>query len=156
MKIKLAIFLFIGITVSCSKDKFSDVPMLTLKEVSGDYVPLGDYGVQFTIEYTDAEGDIAGVPLFMQKISSSSPCADGNRVPSFLDSLSFKIPDDVPETSNQKGNIIITVQDQYLARIACSPADTIEQAVYKFWFRDRAGHPSDTITSPPITIEKTF
>ena len=156
MRTRLTILFLIFVAASCSKDKFSEKPSLTLKEVSGNYIPLGDYAVQFTIEYTDAEGDIAGVPLFLEKISSSSPCADGNRVPSYLDSLSFTIPADVPPTNNQKGEIIITIQDQYLARIACSPADTTEQAVYKFWFKDKAGNVSDTITAPPITIEKSF
>ena len=156
MKIRLAILFLIFVTASCSKDKFSEKPSLKLKEVSGNYVPLGDYAVRFTIEYTDAEGDIAGVPLFIEKISSSSPCADGNRVPSYLDSLSFTIPADVPPTNNQKGEIIITLQEQNLKRIACSPADTTEQATFKFWFRDKAGNVSDTITAPPITIEKSF
>jgi hypothetical protein len=158
MNIRLAVFLFVLVAVSCSKDKFNTKPSLTLKETSGNYIPLGgDYGVRFTLEYTDAEGDIAGVPFYIEKLSSSAspsdPCANGNE-PYYLDSLSYTLPDDVPVTSNQKGEIIVTIQGALVAALACDGTDSLEQGTFKFWFKDQAGNVSDTVTSPPITIQK--
>ncbi|MBN8787993.1 MAG: hypothetical protein J0I84_12965 [Terrimonas sp.] len=154
MKIRIAIILLIVIVVSCSKDTFNSKPSLKLKETSGDYVPLdGNYGVQFTLEYTDAEGDIAGVPIYLQKLSSSAPCADNTKDPTYLDS-SYTLPADVPLSANQKGAIVITISDLLLNRIACDPLDTLEDATFKFWFKDQAGNVSDTVTSPVIKIEK--
>lgn len=140
--------------IACRKDTFNTKPSLTLKETSGNYVPLGDnYGVRFTLEYTDAQGDIAGVKIFLQKLSSSAPCADNTKDPTYIDS-SYTIPSDVPETANQKGEIIITISDLLLNRIACDPQDKTEDATFKFWFRDKAGNMSDTVTSPVIKIDK--
>ncbi|MFT3701581.1 MAG: hypothetical protein QM802_04390 [Agriterribacter sp.] len=158
MKIRLAVFLLLLVVVSCSKDKFNSKPTLTFKEMSGNYIPLGgDYGVQITMEYTDAEGDIAGVPLFIEKLSSSAsptnPCSNGNE-PYYTDSLSFTLPSDVPATTNQKGEVVVTIDGTMTAALSCNPSDTLEQATFKFWFRDQAGNMTDTVTSPPITIQK--
>lgn len=163
MKLIYGVLLLCIISVaSCSKDKFSSKPTLKIKEVSGNYVPYDpsgtiDYSVQFILEYTDAEGDLADMPVCFQKISSSSPCSDGSRDPNSLDTTNFKIPNDLPATSNQKGEIVITLtRSQDLKPIACNPLDTLEEATFKFWLRDQAGNPSDTVTAPVIKIEKHF
>lgn len=160
MKLRIAIFILmvaVGIG-ACSKDKFNSKPTLKIKEVSGNYIPLGDdYGVQFTLEYTDAEGDIAGQPLCVQKLSSSYPCVNSNYDPTYIDTTGqfFVIPNTVPASSNQKGEIVVTLNDVLLlAKIRCSDSDTLEDATFKFWFKDKAGNVSDTATSPVIKIEK--
>ena len=158
MKIWLSVFLFVLIAISCRKDKFNSKPSLTLKETSGNYIPLGgDYGVRFTLTYTDAEGDIAGVPFYIEKLSSSAsptnPCSNGNE-PYYTDSLSYTLPTDVPASANQKGEIIVTIQGALVAALACDGTDSLEQCTFKFWFKDQAGNVSDTVTSPPITIQK--
>ncbi|MFT3946181.1 MAG: hypothetical protein QM763_04330 [Agriterribacter sp.] len=155
MKLRLAIFFLFAI-VSCGKDKFNSKPTLTLKETSGNYVPLGNYAVKFTLEYTDAEGDIGGQPLCVQKLSSSYPCVNSNYDPTYIDTAGqfFVIPATLPESSNQKGEIVVTLSDILLNRIRCTEDDTLEDATFKFWFKDRAGNVSDTVTSPVIKIEK--
>lgn len=153
MRALLFVFFSMLIIASCSKDKFSDKPMLTLKSVSSKHVPKGGV-IQIKIEYTDAQGDIAGVPLFAEKQSSSYPCDDSSKKPTFLDSLSYIIPGDVPATSNQKGEIVVTWEYYQLQPIACDGADTVESATFKFWLRDQAGNMSDTVSTPIITIEK--
>lgn len=157
MKLRFVVFFLILIVVSCSKDKFSDKPTLKLSQVSGNYVPIGDENIiQFTLDYTDAQGDIAGVPVIIEKLSSSAPCTDGSRDPTFTDSTSFLIPSDVPPSSNQKGEIVVTLHWTSLKPIACNPSDTLEEATFKFWLRDLAGNMSDTVTSPVIHIGKQF
>lgn len=156
MKLIWAAVLFVLISASCSKDKFESKPTLKLKEMIGNYAPRDQNTmVQYVLEYTDAQGDIAGMPIWVQKNSSKSPCdPDPTILPSYTDSLSFAISSEVPPSSNQKGEITITIKEQYFARIKCNPTDTVEQAVFKFWFKDQAGNVSDTVTAPPITIEK--
>lgn len=158
MKIWLSVFLFVLIAISCSKDKFSSKPTLTFKEMSGNYLPLdANYAVRFTMEYTDADGDIAGVPFFIEKFSSdaspTNPCSNGNE-PFFIDSLSYTIPSEVPTSANQKGEIIVTITSLNAAPLKCDDHDSTEQGTFKFWFKDQAGNISDTVTTPPITIQK--
>ncbi|MBS1749747.1 MAG: hypothetical protein JST63_07575 [Bacteroidetes bacterium] len=158
MQVRLGLlFIVLMIAVSCGKDKFGDKPTLKFKEMSGDYLPSGgNYAVQVKLEYTDAQGDIAGVPLFIQKLSSSYPCADNTKDPTYLDSLKYTLPAQVPPSNNQKGEIIITLSDDYLLvnRIQCGPLDTLEDATFRFWFRDQAGNMSDTVTTPVIKVVK--
>lgn len=164
MKIRIAILVLVVIA-ACSKDKFNSKPSLKLKELNGNYIPLDtsglkNYGVQVVMDYTDAEGDIAGVPLFIRKISSSAPndqCPfNSGAEPFFTDSTSYTLPTDVPTSANQKGEIIITISEDYglVKPISCNGGDKEEEATYKFWFRDQAGNVSDTVTVGPIKIEK--
>ena len=153
MRISFAVCFIIFLAASCGKDKFSDKPMLKLKSVSSDYIPKGG-AVQIRFEYTDAQGDIGGMPLHVQKLSSSFPCADNSKDPTFIDSANYLIPADLPPSSNQKGEIVITWEYFQLQPIPCSSLDTLEEATFKFWLKDKAGNISDTITVPPITIEK--
>ncbi|MFT3750748.1 MAG: hypothetical protein QM768_20720 [Agriterribacter sp.] len=164
MKIRIAIILLIVIAAACSKDKFNSKPSLKLKETRGNYIPYDpdgttNYSVQFVLEYTDAEGDIAGLPLAIRKISSSAPddaCPfNTGKEPFFTDSTSYLLPD-VPPSQNQKGEIVVTISNQYdlVKPISCDRLDTLEEATYKFWFKDKAGNVSDTVTAGPITIQK--
>lgn len=157
MKPWIAVSLFVLLIVSCSKDKFSSKPSLKFKEMSGNYLPIGDYAVRFTLEYTDADGDIAGEHLFVEKLSSSAspdnPCSNGNE-PYYTDSISYTIPTDVPATTNQKGEIVVTITRLLAAPLKCDEQDSTEQATFKFWFKDQAGNVSDTVTAPPVTVEK--
>jgi hypothetical protein len=141
-----SIFLFaVLVSFSCSKDKYASKPQLTLKDISGNYVPRGA-GIQITIEFTDAEGDITG-NVGVQKISSTCDQA------SYIDTLKYAIPS-FPSTNNQKGDILLTFSTLDLAPFECNGQDTLEQATFKFWVNDKGGHQSDTLVLPPITIEK--
>lgn len=153
MKISFAVCCIILFSVSCGKDKFSDKPVLKFKSISSTHIPKGGV-VQFRFEYTDAQGDIAGVPLYVEKLSSSYPCDDGSKDPTFIDSTKYLIPSDLPPSTNQKGEIIVTWEYYQLQPIPCNPSDTLEEATFKFWLKDLAGNISDTLTAPSITIEK--
>lgn len=146
MKSRLLILGAILVIVSCSKDKFESAPQLTFKKASSDFIPVGG-DVEFTLEFTDAEGDLAG-NVRVEKISSS--CLDAG----YVDSNKFVIPS-FPSSKNQKGEILISMSYAVdLKAVRCTAIDSVETAVFKFWIRDAAGHYSDTATSGPITILK--
>lgn len=155
MKTSFAIGIMLFFMTSCGKDTFSDKPMIKLKSVSpAGEVPLGSTLV-FTIEYTDAQGDLAGVPVSIEKSSSLSPCFDPGVDPSFLDTSYYTMPDDLPVSSNQKGEIVITLSPtDYAGSKRCNESQESEEAVFKFWLTDHAGNRSDTLVSNPITILK--
>lgn len=156
MRISFAIGIILFIATSCGKDKFSDKPILKLKSVSpGPEVPPGATLV-FTFDYTDAQGDLAGVPVCVEKLSSLSPCFDPGKDPYILDTSGFfKIPPDLPPTANQKGEIVITMQPtDYAGDKRCDESQLSEEAVFKFWITDLAGNHSDTLVLEPLTILK--
>lgn len=97
----------------------------------------------FTIEYTDKEGDLAGVPIVVQKIVPG--CALSN----YKDSAKYTVPSDLPATANQKGELQLYFP--YVVNSAqCPPR--VDTAVFKFWLRDKGGNLSDTLVSPKIVI----
>ncbi|MBX3239938.1 MAG: hypothetical protein KIT80_21825 [Chitinophagaceae bacterium] len=157
----VTLFVFL---ISCDKDKYESRPSLKFKEMSGNYLPkppsTGQGYVLFvTLEYTDAEGDLAGIPIMFEKKSfADTLCLDPDAPnPSYIDTAStiFSFPTDLPPSNNQKGEITIRLTENQFQRVRCANAiDSIEQAVFKFWFRDAAGNASDTATTEPITIEK--
>ncbi len=155
MRASIAIGILLFFMTSCGKDTFSDKPMLKLKSVSpGPTVAVGSTLV-FTIEYTDAQGDLAGVPVCIEKSSSLSPCFDPGLDPSFLDTTGYTISDDLPGFSNQKGEIVLTFSPtDYAGGKRCNKLQESEEAVFKFWLTDLAGNRSDTLVSDPITILK--
>lgn len=161
MKLIYGLLILCVISVaSCRKDKFSSAPTLKLKSVSTEYVPLALDGqpapfVQFVLEFTDAEGDLATMPVAIQKISSSFPCPDGSVNPNVLDSTNYKIDSLLPAMKDLKGEIVITLdRASDLNAIACNDNDTLENATFKFWLTDQAGNVSDTVTAPIIKIQK--
>lgn len=157
MKAISVVVLLVLVVVSCSKDKFESRPRLTFKELRGNYIPVdGAYSSQFVLEYTDAEGDLAGVPVFFEKISSSAPCASSSINPNLPpDSVYLVVSPNLPPSANQKGEITILLQRSQMNPVACGVLDTLEEATFKFWIKDLAGNISDTVTAPPIRIEKT-
>lgn len=109
----------------------------------------------FTFEYTDAQGDLADVPVCIEKISSLSPCPNQGLDPSFTELSLHTIPKDLPPSANQKGEIVITLTPtQYAGDKRCYESQESEEAVFKFWITDLAGNESDTLVLDPITILK--
>ena len=145
MKSGSVFFLLLFLSLSCSKEKYASKPQLSLKDMSSSIIPKGS-GLQITIEFTDAEGDLTG-PMGVEKISSTCDLA------SYIDTLKYTLPD-FPSSNNQKGEILLTFSSLDLAPIECNALDTVEQAVFKFWVKDKGGNQSDTLTTPPITIQK--
>ena len=155
MRISFAICFVIFFMVSCGKDKFSDKPILKLKSISpSPVVPVGATLI-FTFEYTDAQGDLANVPICIEKTSSLSPCFDTGKDPYYFDTSSFRISEDLPPSANQKGEIVIMLTPtQYAGDKRCDDSQKSEEAVFKFWLTDLAGNESDTLVLEPLTILK--
>lgn len=154
--------ILVFLLVSCGKDRPGSGASLKVKDISGNYLPLPtstqEYILYVTLEYSAADGDLAGLPITVEKLSSSdSICLSTNQPrPYMIDSAGtlFSFPNDLPATENQKGEMVLKLTEREFVRNKCNPLDTLEQAVFRFWFRDRAGNVSDTAATEPITIQK--
>jgi hypothetical protein len=152
MKIKI---LIVGLTIlyltACKKDKFTTKPQLTFKSVNTE-VLYPNQLIEFTIHYTDREGDIQNTMFYIQKVNLNCSLAGS----SFVDSMQFT-PANVPKQNNAEGDIIVRylygVQLGYatLNGPRCAWNDT---CYFRFALRDAAKNSSDTITSPQIVIIK--
>ena len=136
---------------ACSKDKYTTKPQLELKSVNGSGFITGS-NINFKFIVTDKEGDIQD-SIWIQKISLVCT-GDSNLtqptpylLPSITTSKNLKIELDVNYTygSNNAGG--------YVPIDRCSPQRD-DSLYFRFWLRDNAGHVSDTVTSPTITLLK--
>jgi hypothetical protein len=150
MRAKISILIGTVICLAaCKKDSFSSTPQLTFKSVNTTVVPV-DGSVIFTIDYTDKEGDIQD-SFYVAKILVNN-CNLGGGFTQY-----YQISSDVPAQHNAKGEIEVRyshgVNLQYpdVGDPRCSGNDT---CVFKFALTDKAGHISDTVSSPPIVIIK--
>lgn len=138
-------FLFstlILLMVACKKDKFTSTPQIKFKSVNTNELHRGET-LQFTLSFTDAEGDLND-KIFIQKIIR--PCV-GSPAGGFIDS-SYSVPQ-FPSTHNQAGEILITY-DYNSLNPECAPKN--DTAIFKFVVRDNAKHVSDTAVSSAIII----
>lgn len=129
--------LLFAILTGCSKDKFESTPSLKFKSVSSKVIPPG-FNIQFTLSFTDAEGDLND-SLYIEKIEPT--CVNSN----FTDY--YNIPS-FPVSKNEQGDIIVDFRYIDISP-QCQRNDT---AVFRFAIKDKAGHVSDTASSPPIII----
>lgn len=145
--IKFAIPLLLVISAACEKKiAFETRPSLRLVSVSTremiPTVPLdATPPLVLTFEFTDAEGDMANARVGVQKISTD--CTLGN----FIDTLSYAVSGDVPNTPNLQGTIEVRFAYTQIAR--CGFADSTE---FNVWVRDQAGNVSDTVNTGLIVI----
>lgn len=152
MKIILGAIGMLLIIGACGKDTFNSKPQLTLKELRGNVVDTGG-AVRITIEYTDKEGDLAGVPLYVEKKSSVAPCPNSGVVLEFIDSQFYKISPELPRTNNQRGEIEFTLEYPFFLATKCG-IETEEMSTLRFWIKDQAGNLSDTLTAPAVRLLK--
>jgi hypothetical protein len=147
MKLKLLIGLaVVAILTATCKKTFTSIPQLTFKSVSTTNVPHNG-SITWTFQFTDAEGDLAGVVGILK--TSSSPCAGAG----FIDTTKYTMPV-IPPSDDSKGTLTVFLPYDQLKTAPCNGADSVEQATFRFWIYDAAGHVSDTATSPTITIHK--
>ena len=70
MKAKILILTaIIGIMFACNKDTYTTKPQLTFKSVNGK-VFTGAAAIVFSLEFTDAEGDISD-SIWVQKVTKT-------------------------------------------------------------------------------------
>jgi hypothetical protein len=141
--ILFSIFLF-AILSGCKKNKFESKPSLKFKSVSTTVLPTGSL-IQFTLSFTDAEGDLAS-SMYVEKIEPSCTFSNFNEmdsIPSF------------PTSKNEQGDITVTFGNNYsdpaYSNISAQ-CDRNDTAVFRFAISDKANHTSDTVSSPPIII----
>ena len=134
-------FLFFVLS-GCNKDKFDTVPELKFTSVNTKELRSGSV-LQFTLSFTDKEGDISNT-IYVEK--KSPECPDNNFGQSYFVA-------NFPATKNQKGEIQVSfgynVDKFPNIPPTCSKNET---ATFRFVLKDKGGHVSDTVSSPPITI----
>ncbi len=128
---------------ACGKDAFQSKPILQLKSVSSTFVPIG-YDLQIIMRLTDMEGDIVDT-IWVMKTTTSCESSD------FIDSTLYRIPAETPRTRNFDGEVIVSFSYPVELQPRCNDSDT---ATFRFWVKDEKNNKSDTISTPPIIIER--
>jgi hypothetical protein len=129
------------ILAGCKKDSFKTTPGLSFTKVNTTEL-LNGQNIQFTLSFTDAEGDIVD-SIFVEKIVADCPGSSFDQL--------YPIPD-FPTTKDQKGDIVITFGYNTGFPQVNPQCGRTETAIFRFALNDAAGNTSDTISSPPITI----
>lgn len=138
--------------LACSKDKFTSKPQLTYKKVNTKELHQ-DGQIVFTLEVTDAEGDI-GDPSDTSNILTVKESVKNCNDPSAGFSQSYPMPE-FTAVKNLKGEINVCYS--YGTSLSCPPLQTPQcqrndTAVFKFVIRDKAHNVSDTATSEEVVI----
>lgn len=134
---------------SCGKDKFTTKPQVRFKEVNRDVFGTLQT-MQFTIGFTDAEGDFSPGKVFIQRVNPACPADTGFKQESQLPQF--------PPSSNFEGDIKITYSfggNNGEAPIMTAPpgecGDT-SACYFRFAVEDKAGNKSDTVNSGTIIL----
>lgn len=137
------------LAVGCGKDKFTTKPQVKYKKVNSNVIGTLQT-IQFTVGFTDAEGDFKPGEVFIQRVNPNCT-ADSN----FKDSLFLP---EFPSSSNFEGDIKITYSfggNNGQAPIMNAPpgecGDT-STCYFRFAVKDKAGNRSDTVNSENIVL----
>ncbi len=148
MKAKLLILVVIVgvLSATCNKSGFGTTPTLTFKAVTPNILAPNEE-IEFQLNYTDKEGDIQS-HIYVQKVTQN--CAASNF--SELDS----IPSSVPTLKDSKGEIDLdyaygpNLGPEPIGEPQCPGQN--DTCVFRFALTDKAGHTSDTVTSPVVIL----
>jgi hypothetical protein len=124
---------------ACDKDTYQTKPQLTLRKVNTNVLSRGQ-DLVFTIEVTDAEGDIQD-SMFIQEIVKN--CANSG-----FTNARYRMPQ-FTGTKNLKADIEVTYNYNLVPPKCPQRNDT---ATFRFWIKDNAKNMSDTLVSPTIVI----
>lgn len=151
MRISLSLLLFLFVVaMACNKDKFQTKPTITIKSMSGDYVPLNG-SLQVTLECTDKEGDVQDSIIVIKNRLNKRVVA------TIRDTLKFKFPEFPTKT---RTDIILTFDYQTIISAQSPPfipgsvpaQRELDTLVLRMAVKDNGGHVSDTITSSQIRV----
>lgn len=133
------------IFISCEKDKYTTVPKLKFESSNGSVFKSGDL-IEFTLSFTDAEGDLQD-SLYVEKFE---PKCVNSRFKQM-----YKIPT-FPSSKDQAGEIKITYgyNVQNYPPILGPQCNRNDTATFKFFIKDKAQNKSDTVSSGPIVLIK--
>jgi len=139
------VFIFLLGLLACSKEKqeYDSAPTLEFISVSPSTANAQQDSIIFKIKYFDGDGDLgANSPnaknLFL--IDSRIHLSDGYRI-SQLAPSGAAIP-------------IQGTLDVVLSNVALTDSSNQQTATFSIYVVDRAGHISNTVTSPVVTINK--
>ena len=146
LRIILAAVTGLFLFTACGKDKYTTKPQLKFKSAENYNVEKGDL-IEFTIEFTDKEGDISD-SIYIQAITPN--CGSANR------EFGYPVPS-FPSTSNQKGEFkIVYLNGVVMNGYATWPGGVCgypDTSTFRFWIKDKAKNVSDTIQSDkPLVI----
>ncbi len=147
MKAKILVLAALIIMVACKKDNYTTKPQLKIKEISTEVLRPNN-ALVFTIEFTDAEGDIQD-SIWVQKVEPK--CINSNFT------ARYKIPE-FTATKNLKGEFEVCFS--YGGTSGCpliqgpQCAGKNDTCTFKFWARDKAKNMSDTVVSKTIVITR--
>lgn len=143
-KILVTIIAF-AFLMACSKDKYTTKPQLTFKNVNTNVLNRNQQ-LRFTLEVTDAEGDIQDT-LWVEEVVRN--CSSAGFV------TKYKMPE-FSGTSNLKSEIDVCFA--YGNNLGCPVIGPTcltganDSATFRFWIQDKEKNVSDTITTDEIVI----
>lgn len=139
----LVISLALVVLFACSKDKFETKPRVEIKEYNTHDISRNG-GLEIVLRYYDKEGDLGRAAFYAERIRTnldtftSIPKAD-------------KFPSALPDFPDRQDGEIIFRLDYNSLRENNDP-NIIDSMIFKFAVMDRAGNPSDTITSDLVVV----
>ena len=146
-------FFSIIILFSCTDEpNFPIIPNIEFVRMGNNVLKQGINGdtTSVTIHFEDGDGDLGGEPLAIFILDTRSD---------FLDSI-FRIPEIPLEgvSSSISGEIDFPIPATCCiydnGQIPCQPSTEFpeQELIYEIYIKDRAGHTSNSITLPPITL----
>jgi hypothetical protein len=150
----ILILAMFGITACYKTPTYPDVPVLEFDhfDYRGDAYTLGDSGNLY-LKFTDGDGDLGILGR-----DSSSQVIYINTSDTFFHQVYFNIPE-IPKkgtTDDISGTIQIKFADALFSAYDFyfnSIGKTIDTFAFKMKIKDRAGHESNEITTPPIVVK---
>ncbi|MCS6991581.1 MAG: hypothetical protein NZL95_06930 [Chitinophagales bacterium] len=119
---------------------YSIIPTIALDSLSTLYIRAGVDSLKFFISFTDGDGDIGSETnpnLFLTDSRTG-----------YTDSV--KVPYITPDGSLKAiSGVIIYVRSQF----SCIPGRKTDSLTYTIYLEDRAGHASNSVTTPVIYLE---
>lgn len=152
MKITLLIFSVLAIVVlACNKDKFQTKPTISIKSISGDYIPFNT-NFEMTLECTDKEGDVQDTFfIFKRRLNK--------RVVPTTARDTMKIPFPVFPGTQRIELVATIVYQDILAAItpltipgSNPPQKELDTLILRIAVKDKAGNVSDTIETKQLQV----
>ena len=125
----------------CKKDEVSDVPAITLENLSDYSVVEYDNAIEVTINYEDHQGDIGTTDPDEHSLFVSDE--------RFAEQDGYHIDPLTPDLQSLhvRGSLRVSLRPLFIMG-----NDSIETTRLTFELRDRAGNASNRVTSQEITI----
>jgi hypothetical protein len=150
MKILVVLAVLAVVASSCDKDKFQTKPTVTLKGISGDFVPQNG-SLVIDLEVTDKEGDVQDSVIIIKRRLNKRV------VTTIRDTIRYTIPlfPFTPKTQVQVTldyQAILSALNPPTIPGSNPPQRELDTLQLRIAVRDRAGNTSDTIETQNIYV----